>query len=156
MIPGASTYGITETAVDAAASYAAFRAAAVRFMLANAATGTGAVNLLLRPEIFDSMDDLIDGLAISEWDRLVAKMGRTVLTTNGLAAPAGDPAASTGLLTTNAGGVPPVFVGKWGAVDLIRDPYTDAQSGGLRITALATMDVTVARGSQLEILTGLQ
>ena len=156
IIPGASTYGITSTAIGAAASYAAFRAAAVRFMLANAATGPGAVNLLLRPEIFDGMDELITGLAISEWDRLVSKIGSTVLTTNGLDAPAGDPAASTGLMTTNAGGIPPIFVGKWGAVDLIRDPYTDAQSGGLRITALATMDVTVARGSQLEILTGLQ
>ncbi|QFU07290.1 Phage capsid family protein [Rhodobacteraceae bacterium THAF1] len=156
VIPGASTYGITETAVDAAASYAAFRAAAVRFMLANTATGTGAVNLMLRPEIFDSMDELITGLSISEWDRLMAKMGRTVLTTNGLAAPAGSPAESVALMTTNAGGVPPIFVGRYGSVDLIRDPFTDAQSGGLRITALATMDVTVARGTQLEILTGLQ
>ncbi|MEM6956152.1 MAG: phage major capsid protein, partial [Myxococcota bacterium] len=44
----------------------------------------------------------------------------------------------------------------WGAVDLIRDPYSDAASGGLRLTALATMDVTVSRAEQLEILTGLQ
>jgi hypothetical protein len=44
----------------------------------------------------------------------------------------------------------------WGAVDLIRDPYTDAQAGGLRLTALTTTDVTVARGAQLEVLTGLQ
>lgn len=33
---------------------------------------------------------------------------------------------------------------------------SDAQSGGLRITALATMDVTVARPAQLELLTGLE
>jgi len=39
---------------------------------------------------------------------------------------------------------------------MIRDPYSDAQSGGLRITALATMDVTVARPAQLELLTGLE
>ena len=50
----------------------------------------------------------------------------------------------------------PIFVGIWGAVDLIRDPYSDAQSGGLRITALTTADVTVARGSQLQLLTGLE
>lgn len=50
----------------------------------------------------------------------------------------------------------PIFVGMWGAVDLIRDPYSDAQSGGLRITALATMDVAVARPAQLELLTGLE
>jgi len=39
---------------------------------------------------------------------------------------------------------------------MIRDPYSDAQSGGLRITALATMDVTVARPAQLQLLTGLE
>ncbi|SIS94076.1 hypothetical protein SAMN05878426_1282, partial [Phaeovulum vinaykumarii] len=53
-------------------------------------------------------------------------------------------------------GVAPVFVGMWGAVDLIRDPFTDAASGGLRLTALTTCDVTVARGAQLELLTGVQ
>lgn len=156
IFPGASSYGITETAIDAAASYAAFRAAVVRFMTANAASGPGAVNLLLRPEVFDSMDELIAGLAISEWDRLVAKMGKTVLTTNGITAPSGDPLESKALLSTSTNGVAPVFCGMWGAVDLIRDPYSDAKSGQLRLTALTTMDVTVARGVQLEILTGVQ
>lgn len=156
IFPGASTYGITETAIDAAASYAAFRAAAVRFMTANAASGPGAVNLLLRPEVFDNMDELISGLAISEWDRLVAKIGKTVLTTNGIAAPAGDPLASNALLTTTTNGVAPVFCGMWGAVDVIRDVVTEAKSGQLVLTALTTMDVTVARGVQLEILTGVQ
>lgn len=76
VIAGASGFGITETAVDAAASYAAFRAAVVRFITANAASGGGEVNLLLRPEIFDGMDDdLISGTAVSQWDRLVAKVG---------------------------------------------------------------------------------
>lgn len=154
---GASTYGITETAVDAAATYAAFRAAAVRFMTANAASGPGSVNLLLRPEVYDQMDDaLIAGTSISEWDRLVAKIGKVVMTTNGIAAPAGDPAASKALLTTTTNGVAPIFCGMWGAVDVIRDPYSDAKSGQLRLTALTTMDVTVARGVQLEILTGVQ
>ena len=102
------------------------------------------------------MDELISGLAISEWDRLVAKMGKTVLTTNGIAAPAGDPAESMALLSTSTNGVAPVFCGMWGAVDLIRDPFSDAKSGQLRLTALTTMDVTVARGVQLEILTGIQ
>lgn len=157
IFPGASTYGITETAVGAAASYAAFRSAAVRFMTANAASGPGAVNLLLRPEVFDSMDDdLITGTAISEWDRLVAKMGKVLLTNNGIEAPAGSPSASNALMTTTTNGVAPVFCGMWGAVDLIRDPYSDAKSGQLRLTALTTMDVTVARGAQLEILTGIE
>lgn len=157
VITDASTYGITETAIGAAASYAAFRAAAVRFMTANAASGPGAVNLLLRPEVFDGMDDdLITSTATSEWDRLVAKIGNVVMTTNGLEAPTGDPAASSALLTTATNGVAPIFCGMWGAVDVIRDPYSDAKSGQLRLTALTTMDVTVARGVQLEILTGVQ
>jgi hypothetical protein len=157
VITGAATYGINITAIDAAASYAAFRAAAVRFMTANAANSLDAINLALRPEVFDGMDDdLLTGTAVSEWDRLVAKIGNVVLTTNGLVAPAGAPLETTALLTTATNGVSPIFVGMWGAVDMIRDPYTDAKSGQLRLTGLVTMDVTVARGVQLEILTGVQ
>jgi hypothetical protein len=64
VIQGASTYSITETAIGAASSYAAFRAAVTRFLIANAASGPGSVNLLLRPEIFDGMDaDLISATA---------------------------------------------------------------------------------------------
>jgi hypothetical protein len=73
-----------------------------------------------------------------------------------LAALSGSPLSSNALLTTTAGGSAPIYVGMWGVVDLIRDPYSDAQSGGLRLTALATMDVTVARGAQIELLTGVR
>ena len=105
----------------------------------------------------DTMDDsLLTGTAGSEWDRLIAKVGNVVLSSNALAAPTGTPAESVGVMTTAAGGVAPIFCGKWGAVDMIRDPYTKAKSGALILTALATMDVTVARGVQTEILTGLQ
>ena len=45
VIAGASTYGITETALDAAVSWSAFRAAVVRFMSANATGSPGAVRL---------------------------------------------------------------------------------------------------------------
>lgn len=154
-----ATYGITSTAVAAGASWAAFRNAVVRFMLANAAASPDAVRLLIRPEVFNRMDNtLITNTAVSEWDRLTANIpaGNIAMSGNALAAPSGSPLATTALLTTNAGGVAPIFVGTWGAVDMIRDPFTDAQSGGLRLTALATMDVTVARGAQLEILTGVQ
>ena len=159
IIPGAATYGITSTAIGAVATWAVFRAAVTRFMLANAAGSPDAVKLMLRPEIWNYMDGvLISGTAVSEWDRLTASIpdGNIAMTTNGLAAPAGAPLASNALLTTAAGGVAPIFVGAWGAVDVIRDPFSDAQSGGLRITALATMDLTVARPAQLEILTGLR
>ncbi|WP_306111334.1 MULTISPECIES: phage major capsid protein [unclassified Roseovarius] len=158
VIAGAGTYGITDTDLGGVPTWAAFRAAVVRFMLANAAGSPSAVRLMLRPEVWSDMDDAyIDtGTAITEWDRLAKNIGSFSMTTNGLAAPAGDPADSIALLTTNSGGVAPIFVGKWGAVDMIRDPYSDAASGGLRITALATMDVTVARPAQLEIISGIQ
>lgn len=151
------SYGITSTAVSAAASWAAFRAAVVRFMTANAANGPNAVRLLIRPEVFDKMDGtLITSTAVSEWDRLVKNLPNPVMSSNALAAPTGSPLATKALLTVSTAGVPPIFVGTWGAIDLIRDPFSDAASGGLRLTALATMDVTVSRPAQLEILTGVQ
>ena len=114
---------------------------------------------MIRPEAWSYLDGLlISGTAVSEWDRLMANIpaGNIAMSTNGLAAPTGSPSACSALLTTAAGGVAPIFVGTWGAVDLIRDPFSDAQSGGHRITALATVDVTVARPAQLEVLTGLE
>ena len=157
VITGAATYGITSTAVNASASWSAFRSAVTRFMTANAAGSPGAVRLMVRPEVWDFMDgELITGTAVSEWDRLTRNLTSITMTANALAAPAGEPEATSALLTTSAGGVSPIFVGLWGAVDVIRDPYTDAHSGGLRITGLATVDVTVARGAQLELLTGVE
>ena len=158
IFPGASTYGITETAIDAGATYSVFRDAAIRFMTANAASGPGACNVLLRPEVYGVLDELqsATGAAMWDWDRLVAAFNNVVMTTNGIAAPAGDPLASNALLTTTTNGVAPVFCGMWGAVDVIRDVVTEAKSGQLVLTALTTMDVTVARGVQLEILTGVQ
>ena len=160
VITGASGWGITETDVSAAADWAAFRAAVVRFLTANAANGAEAVRLMIRPEVFDTMDDtLISGTAVSEWDRLTKNIPakNIVMTSNALAAPAGGPPVeSTAVLTATVNGVAPIFVGTWGAIDLIRDPYSDAASGGLRLTGLATMDVTVSRAVQTEILLGIQ
>ncbi len=149
VIAGASTYGINEETVNAAATWSEFRKAVVRFMTANAAGSPGAVRALIRPEVWSYMDEqLITNTAVSEWERMVRNIpaGNIAMTTNALAAPTGSTVLPTkALLTTNAGGVAPIFVGTWGAVDVIRDPFTDAQSGGLRITALATMDATVGR-----------
>jgi HK97 family phage major capsid protein len=159
IIPGVATYGITSTAIGAVATWSVFRAAVARFMTANAVASPDAVKLLIRPEVWSYMDGvLITSTAVSEWDRMLANIpaGNIAMNTNALAAPTGSPLACTALLTTATGGVAPIFVGAWGAVDLIRDPYSDAQSGGLRLTALATMDVTVARGAQLEVLTGVR
>lgn len=159
VITGAATYGITDTDLAGAPTWAAFRAAVVRFMTANAAGSPGAVRLMIRPEVWSDLDDaLITGTAVSQWERLTRNIpaGNIAMTTNGLAAPAGEPLETSALLTTAAGGVSPIFVGAWGAVDVICDPFSDAQSGGLRITALATMDVTVARPAQLQIVSGIQ
>ncbi|MAC81771.1 MAG: phage major capsid protein [Rhodobacteraceae bacterium] len=159
VITGAATYGITATDVAETASWSAFRAAVTRFMTANAATGPKAVKAMIRPELWDYLDGIMvgDGGFKFEFDRLAETMGQVIMTTNGLAAPtAGTPDVTQALLTTSAGGVAPIFVGKWGAIDLIRDPFSDATSGGLRLTALATLDVTVARPAQLELLTGLE
>lgn len=151
-----ATYGITSTAVGAGATWSVFRAAVVRFMIANAAGAPGAVRLLIRPEVYSRMDNaLIVSTAVSEWDRMLANIpaGNIAMSSNALAAPVANNVNC--LLTTDAGGIAPIFVGMWGAVDLIRDPFSDAASGGLRLTALTTADVTVARGAQLEVLTGV-
>jgi hypothetical protein len=68
---------------------------------------------------------------------------------------AGTPDTSVALMTTSAGGVAPIMVGAWGGIDLIRDPYSDAQSGMLRLTAIATIDVNISRLAQLHLLTAL-
>lgn len=159
VIAGAATYGITETAINDVASWAAVRAAVVRFMNASAAGSPDAVRMLMRSENWAALDDtLITGTAVSEWDRLTGNIpaGNITMTSNALAAPAGTPDAVSALLTTVAGGVAPIYVGMWGGVDVIRDPYTDAQSGGLRLTGLLTADVTVSRPAQLEVLTGIE
>jgi HK97 family phage major capsid protein len=159
IIPGQSTYGYATTAVADAATWAAFRAAVVAFMTGNAITSPADVRLLMRPEIFGFMDDtLIDGTAVSEWDRLLKNipLANIVMSSNALAAPTGTPKASTCVLTTATGGVAPIFVGVWGGVDLIRDVYSDAASGGLRLTALVTADVTAGRAPQIATLTGVQ
>ncbi|PTV95859.1 HK97 family phage major capsid protein [Rhodobacter aestuarii] len=158
VITGAATYGITSTAVDAAASWATYRSAVVRFMARNAASTPADVRALIRPEVWDFMEDQLTATSAPkfEFDRMAEKMGGIAMSSTALAAPTGDPLACTSLLTTSAGGVAPVFVGMWGAVDLIRDPFSDAASGGLRLTALTTVDTTVARGAQLELLTGVQ
>lgn len=155
VITGAATYGITSTPAGGAASWAILRAAVVRFMAANAAAGPDAVKALIRPELWSFLDGLMvgDGGFKFEFDRLKENLGGVTMSANALPAPVSD--ATSVLLSTSEGGVAPIFVGLWGAFDLIRDPYSDAQSGGLRLTALTTADVTVARGSQLQLVTGL-
>lgn len=148
MIPGATEYGIAITAVDAAASWAAFRAQIVAFMQANAITSASQVNLGFDPAIWAELDEaLITGTAVSEWDRLTKHVGTPAISNV-------IPAA-TAIMTATVQGVAPGYLGIYGGVDLIRDPYTKAQSGQLVLTGLVTADFTVPRGLQTRILTGI-
>ncbi|WP_037471601.1 phage major capsid protein [Sinorhizobium fredii] len=160
VVVGASTYGITEQAVNAGASWSAFRTAVTAFLVANAVSSPSMVKALIRPEVWDDLDGTIfdSGSGLTEWDRLVSHIpaSNIAMSSNALAAQAGSPLSSKVLLTTSAGGVAPFFIGVWGGIDLIRDPYSDAASGGLRLTGLVTADVTVARPAQLRVLTGVQ
>lgn len=157
---GASGWSITETALNATPTWASFRAAVVRFMTANAASSPADIKMLIRPEVYGDLDDAIfdAGSGMTEWDRLTKNIPaqNIVMSSNAVAAPTGTPEESKALLTTSINGVSPFFVGTWGAIDMIRDPYSDAQSGGLRLTALATMDTTISRATQLEVITDIQ
>ena len=143
---------------SAAAVYADFRKAIVNFMLANAASGPADVRILTRPEVWDALDGKAwdAGSGISEYDRLIARVGAVVQSANTM------PTSGTGatrktqaLLTTTAGGLAPFMIGVWGGVDMIRDPYSNAASGQVTVTALLTADVVVARATQLHLLTGV-
>ncbi|MEL6364335.1 MAG: phage major capsid protein [Pseudomonadota bacterium] len=157
------TPAITSTDVSAIASYSIFRDAVRRMMDANAAMNPSAARLLIRPLTWSVLDDaLISGTSDTEWDRFTRRFSAANVVISDNALPASEPedatdkGAHTCLLTAVTGGVPPIFCATWGAIDLVRDAYTDAASGGLRLTALSTMDVTVSRPQQLEILTNVQ
>ncbi|CAJ0867086.1 hypothetical protein AMST5_01920 [freshwater sediment metagenome] len=157
VIYGQSTYAYGTTAVSAAASAAAFRTVAATFIGANAANGPANVNVLVHPQTWTYMDAaLITNTAVSQWDLHLKNFpaANNVLSTLATLT-AGTPDTSVALLTTNAGGVAPFVIGAWGGIDMIRDPYSDAQAGMLRLTALATFDVNILRTAQLHLLTAL-
>lgn len=150
-----ATHGITETNVEAEATWGVFRGIVTAFMAANAATGPGSVRALVHPDAWDYMDDAeaFVNTGITQWARLTGALGSVVMSAACIAQTSSDdPPETSALLTTSAGGIAPFFVGLWGAVDLIRDPYKDAPSGGLHITALTTADTAVARPAQLRVL----
>jgi hypothetical protein len=78
------------------------------------------------------------------------------LSSNAVAAPAGSPLAVNALMTTTYAGVPPAWIGLYGGIDMISDPYTKAPSGTLSLTALVTVDVALSRPIQTRLLTGLE
>jgi HK97 family phage major capsid protein len=80
---GAAAWGIAENALDAAATWAAFRSEVVAFITANAANGPADVRLLIRPEVWDTMDGaFITGTAVTEWERLMKYIGSVSMSHN--------------------------------------------------------------------------
>ncbi len=159
----AGSVGITSTNISAVASYTIFRDAARRMMDANAAAQPSDLRWLIRPLTYSILDGaVLTGTSDAEFDRLVKRFGEDAFTisSNALPASLAEDGTTKGkhtiLATVTPGGIAPIFVGLWGAVDLVRDPYSDAASGGLRLTGLATMDVTVSRAAQVQILTNVQ
>lgn len=159
--------GPTSTAAGGVPTYALLLTEVAAFMAANAISNPGAVSLLMRPEVFAAMETtLVSGTATSDYYRTAFLLGgRTPVgafppnisvSGNALTLTSGTPDTSPAVLTTRTNGVAPFFVGAWGAIDVIRDPYSDAASGALRLTGLATMDVTISRAEQIRILTGLE
>ena len=154
---------INSTTVDAKASYSVFQAGIRRLMDANAVTSPSAVRILALPLTWSILDGaLISGTSDTEYDRLIRHIGagNFIITTNALPVAAAEDATDKGahkcLLAVTTGGIPPAFCATWGGVDVIRDPFSDGRSGGLRLTALVTADVVVARPAQLEILADVQ
>ena len=96
--------------------------------------------------MLSALDDAIwdAGSGITEWARLTGGIGAPALAT--------QLPANTALLAVTAGGLSPAYLGLWGGVDMIRDPYSDAQSGGLRLTGLLTCDLAAPRPIQLRKL----
>lgn len=160
VITGTGAYGISETNAGGNIDWSWIRAGIVRLMTASAASSESQVRFLCHPSSYDKLDDLVfdAGSGITQWDKLLKVFGpqNVVVSANAVAAPSGGTLDGEVLLNVSTGGVAPFFVATWGAIDMIRDPYSDATSGGLRITGLTTMDVTVARGAQSDVINLLQ
>jgi len=128
------------------ATWPTVRTEVIEFMTANAISDPSTVRMAITPAMWAALDDALfdTGSGITEWQRLTQGMGSPILST--------QLSADTALLAVSAGGLSPAYLGMWGGVDMIRDPYSDAQSGGLRLTGLMTVDLKVPRAVQLRKL----
>ena len=144
-IPGASTYGISVEEVANFESWNIFKAEIVAFMQANAIASPSEVTVAFGPQIWSDLDgSIVEGLMMTDLDRLQRHVGAPAISN---VIP-----AETAIMTANVQGVAPGYLGLYGGVDLIRDPYTKAASGQLVLTGLVTADFTVPRGLQTRIL----
>ena len=130
-----------------AATWPAVRAEVIEFMTANAVADPASVRMAITPAMWAALDDAIfdAGSGITEWQRLTGGMGAPILST--------QLSADTALLSVTSNGLSPAYLGIWGnSLDVIRDPFSDAASGGLRLTGLMTVDLAVPRAVQLRKL----
>ena len=142
--------GLVELATntgDWAATWTAIKAEVVEFMDANAISDPAAVRMAITPAMWSALDEAIwdSGSGITEWDRLTRQISAIARAT--------QLPEDTAIMAVTAGGLSPAYLGLWGGVDVIRDPFSDAQSGGLRLTGLLTTDLVVPRQAQLRVLT---
>lgn len=144
LIPGAATYGI-DVEAGTLATWADIRAEVVAFMEANAITDPNQVRIAFPPAVWSTLDgSYVTGTAVTELDRLQSHGIRPVL--------ANQVPADHAILTTTVNGIAPAFLGVYGAIDMIRDPYTLAGSGQLVLTGIVTLDFTATRGLQTRII----
>ncbi|MDU8946112.1 phage major capsid protein [Ovoidimarina sediminis] len=156
VIADAATYGITETS-GGGATWDDWRGAIVNFMAANAVGSPSGVKVMLHPQSFADLDATVfdSGSGRTEWDRLLSHVGAGNVMVSTRSNESGSPSVYKSLLTVRKNGVAPFVCGLWGGVDVIRDPFSDAASGGLRLTGLVTADFAVLRPAQLQVLTDL-
>ncbi len=128
------------------ATRATVRAEVAALMTANTISDSSAVRMAITPAMWSALDDAIwdAGSGITEWARLIGGVRAPALST--------QLPANTALMAVTAGGLSPAYLGLWGGVDMIRDPYSDAQSWGIRLTDLLTVDLAVPRPLQLRKL----
>lgn len=149
VIHHAIDYGISVSVPIAAASWALFRREIAEIFKSTDACDPGAINVLLRPEIWEYMDTLPKNASstTTEWDRLVRKTRCVIPSSVALEPPVSH--ESKVMLTTGQ----PIFCGLWGAMDLT--PGTDtipSTTGALPITARITCDVALDQASQVRLL----
>ncbi len=116
IIPGATTYGITSTAMADVPIYNTFLAEVVAFMANNLITSPGEIRALMRPELFGMLEGTLNTITqTTEYYRLAFLLaGRSgtgtfpsniSVSSNALAAPAGTPLATSMVMTTATGAV---------------------------------------------------
>ena len=128
------------------ATWDTVRAEIVEFMTANAISNPASVRMAITPAMWSDLDGAVfdAGSGTTEWQRLTGGSSTPALST--------QLSADTALLAVTSNGLSPAYLGMWGGLDVIRDPYSDAQSGGLRLTGLMTVDLAVPRPVQLRKL----